>query len=406
MDILCITGWFPYPPDNGARSRLYHLLRELGSRHRLDLLSFTRSREEKPDLRALGVPCQLLGTVPFQVFHSSGLRALLGFLSPRPRSLRSTYSAAMDALVHRALNQRRYDLVLASEIGPGIYTGRYVRDVRSVPRVMEDLELSMIWAKVEAQSAALAQWRHRLTWWKQRRYIADLLRQMDGCTVASRQERQMVLDVVPGYHPLEVVPNGVDLAYYRGDFGPVEPDALVFPGALTYEANFDAMHFFLSEIFPRVQAARPGAVLRITGRTDGVDLHRLPLGDGVILTGYLNDVRPTVARSAVCVVPLRVGGGTRLKILEAMALGTPVVSTTKGAEGLETTPGEDILIADTPPAFADAVLRLLSDGSLRARLSANGRRLVADRYGWDRIGRRLERFLHEVVRGYRMGVAG
>lgn len=403
MDILCITGWFPYPPDNGARSRLYHLLRELGSRHRLDLLSFVRLGEEKPDARAFGGPCRLLGVVPFQMSRPSSLRALLGFLSPRPRSLLSTYSATMDALVHRALERRHYDLVLASEIGPGIYTSRYVRDVRSVPRVMEDLELSMIWAEVQAQPTALGRWRHRLTWWKQRRYIRDLLRRMDGCTVVSQRERQMVLDVIPDYCPLGVVPNGVELARYRGDFGSVEPDTLIFPGALTYKANFDAMRFFLSKVFPRIRAARPGVVLRITGRTEGVDLHRLLLDDGVVLTGYLNDVRPAVARSTVCVVPLRVGGGTRLKILEAMALGTPVVSTTKGAEGLEATPGEGILIADTPPAFADAVLRLLDDGSLRARLSANGLRLVAERYGWDRIGRRLEQFLRGVVRTHRTG---
>jgi len=405
MNILCITAWFPYPPDNGARSRLYHLLRELGGRHCLDLLSFVRLGEEKPDARALGVPCRLLGAVPFRMSSPLRLRALLGLLSPHPRSLLNTYSAAMDALVHQALERRRYDVVLASEIGPGIYTSRYVRDVRSVPRVVEDLELSMIWAKVEAQSTALGRWRHRLTWWKHRRYIADLLRRMDGCTVASRQERRMVLGVVPGYRPLEVVPNGVDMARYRGDFGPVEPDTLVFPGALTYEANFDAMRFFLADIFPRIRAARPGVVLRITGRTEGVDLHRLPLGDGVILTGYLKDVRPTVARSAVCVVPLRVGGGTRLKILEAMALGTPVVSTAKGAEGLEARPGDDILIADEPPAFADAVLRLLDDEALRARLSANGRRLVAEQYGWDRIGQWLDQFLCEVVRAHQAGGA-
>jgi glycosyltransferase involved in cell wall biosynthesis len=134
---------------------------------------------------------------------------------------------------------------------------------------------------------------------------------------------------------------------------------------------------------------------------DGVPVDRLPANDGLVLTGYLDDVRPTVARSWACVVPLRVGGGTRLKVLEAMALGTPVVSTSKGAEGLEVTSGEDILIADEPADFADATLRLLDDPALRAELAANGRRLVRGRYGWDQIGEELNRFLHQVVREYR-----
>jgi glycosyltransferase involved in cell wall biosynthesis len=195
-----------------------------------------------------------------------------------------------------------------------------------------------------------------------------------------------------------VVPNGIDLDFYAGNFGTPESGSLIFPGALTYQANFDAMDFFLRQVFPSVKAKCPGVTLRITGRTDGVSVDRLPLSEGVTLTGYLDDVRPCVARSWACVVPLHVGGGTRLKILEAMALGTPVVSTSKGAEGLEVTHGEDILIADTPTEFADALLRLLDDRALRARLATNGRKLVESQYGWEGIGEKLDQLLREVVK--------
>ena len=123
----------------------------------------------------------------------------------------------------------------------------------------------------------------------------------------------------------------------------------------------------------------------------------MPLGNGAELTGYLNDIRPAVAQSWACVVPLRVGGGTRLKILEAMALGTPVVSTSKGAEGLAVTHGENILIADDPGDFAQAVVCLLGDESLRAKLSANGRRLVEERYSWKTCAHRLEQLLYQVI---------
>ncbi|MFW6116436.1 MAG: glycosyltransferase family 4 protein, partial [bacterium] len=205
---------------------------------------------------------------------------------------------------------------------------------------------------------------------------------------------------------LVLVPNGVDLETNSGDFGAPEPDTLIYPGALTYSANFDAMEFFLQDVFPLVKSQRPNAKLRITGRYDGAPTERLPLGDGVELTGYLDDIRPTVGQTWACVVPLRTGGGTRLKILEAMALGTPVVSTAKGAEGLRVSPGEDILIANEPAEFAAHVLRLLDDEALREKLVANGRNLVEARYRWDRIGERLERFLRRVVEKNRSGDPG
>jgi glycosyltransferase involved in cell wall biosynthesis len=189
----------------------------------------------------------------------------------------------------------------------------------------------------------------------------------------------------------------VDLPLYDGDFGSIEPESLVFPGALTYKANLWAVEFFLAQVFPAVKAQRPGVKLYITGRTDGVPVDDLPLQDGVIFTGYLDDVRPRVACSPVCVVPMTVGGGTRLKILEAMALGTPVVSTSKGAEGLDVVHGQDILIADDAGDFARAVLSLLQDRDLRTKLAINGRRLVEERHSWQIGARQLEQLLYRVT---------
>ena len=243
------------------------------------------------------------------------------------------------------------------------------------------------------RSRTLARLRYGLTWWKARRFTTRVLNQFDGCTVVSEQERVHLQEVVPGSPPIIVIPNGVDLEQHRGDFGTPQPDTLVFSGALTYYANLDGMRFFLDQVFPLVAQQRPNVILRITGRTDGVPIEQLPLNRNTLLTGYLDDIRPTVARSWLSVVPLHVGGGTRLKILEAMALGTPVVSTSKGAEGLRVTPGENILIADQPADYATAILRLLEDPALRTRLAAGGRKLVRDTYDWDQIGQQLSSFL-------------
>jgi len=225
----------------------------------------------------------------------------------------------------------------------------------------------------------------------------QLEHELAGCTVASDLERAKVLQIVPGYERLAVVPNAVSFEQYQSDFGVPLPDSVTFTGALSYFANFDAMVFFLTAVWPIVRARRPGARLFITGRTDGVPLNRLPLDESVTLTGYLADIRPQIARSRVCVAPLRQGGGTRLKILEALALGTPVVATSKGAEGLAVTPGEDILLADEPAEFASAVIRLLDDETLHAWLATNGRRLVEKCYSWEESAQALERLLYQVT---------
>ena len=146
------------------------------------------------------------------------------------------------------------------------------------------------------------------------------------------------------------------------------------------------MQYFLADIYPLIKHEIPDVTLSITGSTKGVDLNGLRLDASVHLTGYVEDIRFPVAQSAVCVVPLRQGGGTRLKILEAMALGTPVVSTSKGAEGLDVVDGEHLMIGDTPEAFADAVMRVMRDSNLRERLRCNARILVEHRYDWESIG--------------------
>jgi glycosyltransferase involved in cell wall biosynthesis len=307
----------------------------------------------------------------------------------------------MAALIQRFLQAQPFDLIIASEIGPGTGTSFYITGTEGIPCVLEDMELSMIRSKIQAQHSRVGRWRYQLTWWKLQSYISRLLQRMAACTVASADERKLVRQLAPDGLPLAVIPNGLDLKSYAGDFGAPEPDSLIFSGALTYGPNWEAMQFFLTKIFPLVKVQRPGVTLRVTGRTDRVSQERLPQRSGVIFTGYLDDIRPSIAQSWVSIVPLLQGGGSRIKILEAMALGTPVVSTSQGAEGLEVTHNEDIFIADEPIEFANGVLRLLGDPALRARLASNGRRLVRERYDWEQIGKTLDQFLHRVVRQYK-----
>jgi len=171
-----------------------------------------------------------------------------------------------------------------------------------------------------------------------------------------------------------------------------EPGTLIFTGSFRYFANHDAMVWFLGQVYPRIQAQAPDVHLTITG--DHANLP-LPCTEGVTLTGFVEDVRPLIATAWISVVPLRLGGGTRLKILEAMALGTPVIATSKGAEGLEAQQEEHLLIADTPEAFVEAVVRVLKEPELRRRLTDNAYQLVRDKYDWAVV---MPRFLNLVER--------
>jgi len=197
---------------------------------------------------------------------------------------------------------------------------------------------------------------------------------------------------VPNYQSIEVIPNCINVADYNDVHEVAQVNTMIFTGSFRYFANHDAMTWFLREIYPRIQARVPDIHLTVTG--DHANLP-LPPAENVTLTGFVDDVRPLVASSWASLAPLRLGGGTRLKILEAMALRTPVVTTSKGAEGLDVQRDEHLLIADTPEAFAEAVIRLLKKPGLRKQLTGNAYQLVREKYDWAVV---MPRFLNLIER--------
>jgi polysaccharide biosynthesis protein PslH len=382
MAILFLSRWFPYPPDNGSKIRIINLIKYLSSRHEVHLISFSSDTVSEQRLAAMRRYCRRVETVPYRPFQPQGPKALAGYLSRWPRSALDTYSRDLQRMVERAEQESSIELVIASQID----MVRYPLVLPKVPRLLEELELTPVYEQFAGQRRLPGRLRAQMTWCKLSGYVAELLPAFEACTVVSQKERERVLAVLPNYQPIMVVPNGIDVSGHSSDFGSPVADTLVYAGALTYQPNFAAVDFFMREILPMILAKRPKVRLFITGTLDGVPRGRLPHTDNVVFTGYLEDVRPTVARSWVSIAPLRSGGGTRLKILESLVLGTPVVATSKGAEGLDLTRGDDILIADSPTDFAAAVLRILQDAELRNVLSQHGRQAVEAKYDWRTIG--------------------
>jgi polysaccharide biosynthesis protein PslH len=310
----------------------------------------------------------------------------MGYFSSKPRSIIDTYQPEFLEAVVSAHARNHYDVVIASEID----MAPYALAVQGAVRILEELEVTSLYNAYRSQTHPISRLRGALTWYKMARYTARLVPSFDGCTVVSNLELAAIQKLTPEFKNIRIIPNGVDFAHYDGYPSVIrEANSLIYSGALTYQANFDAVAYFLSDIFPKIQAIIPDVKFYITGKTDGVSLEKLPRHEGVVFTGYVKDIRSVLARCCVNVVPLRMGGGTRLKILETLAIGTPVVSTTKGAEGLNLTEGQDLLLADTPDEFAQAVVRLLGDQAYRERLSDSGKSAVKGQYDWRFIAENL-----------------
>jgi glycosyltransferase involved in cell wall biosynthesis len=212
--------------------------------------------------------------------------------------------------------------------------------------------------------------------------------------VVSAQEKKLLQSAVPEAHKVLVIPNCMQLQDYAGVTAVPDPDSLIYTGSFRYDVNYEAMEWFVREVFPLILLDYPQAALTITGDPAGKPL---PAAKNVTQTGVVADVRPLVAAARVALAPLQTGGGTRLKILEAMALRTPVVSTSKGAEGLDAQPGEQLLVADRPRDFADAVLRLLQDDDLHRRIAEGGFTLVSQKFNWDAVLPEFLRLVEDTV---------
>lgn len=393
MRILILSTWWPEPDDNGSRLRAMAILRGLAARHELHLLAFSQGPATEVQATEISQLCRT-----WQAFERPDrpltLSDRLGSLtSPKPASVRVRWSNTFAEAVVRAAVRWKPDVVLAMQIDVATYACL----VRHVPLVLEELELASILEDYRRQSG-LRRLRSLLTATQHRRFVSTLLPAFAAVTTVSEQEAKLIRQITGPRTPrLAVIPNGVDSAACATFGYRPEADTLIYPGALSYSANFDAVDYFLRQIWPLIRARHPQARFRITGRVTDEQRAALPIAPGVEFTGYVNDIRDVIARHAVEVVPIREGGGTRLKILEALALGVPVVSTSKGAEGLELADGKHLLLADTPMDFARATSRLLTDPPLARRLGEAGRQVVAARYDWRVIIPRLNDLLEEVA---------
>lgn len=386
MKVLHMLPYLPVPKDFGGALRIYHLLRHFHDHHETTVIAYGHkgNREHFLDeFPALTSHSRILersagpGTL-----RNSQLRSLL---SPNTHWYRMTWTPQMQQAIDEVTRHVEFDLIQIEF--PMLGQFRYPR---TPLRILDahNVEYENLARMSKVGHSPLRRWYYAREVEKLRTEELDIARRQDAVLVTSTVDRDSFARDLPGT-PSVVIPNGVDLQYFSPSKIRSFRPALVFTGMMGYQPNIDAMYFYLQQIHPRIRASRPDATLSIVGKNPPKSLVDMQI-DGVTVTGFVEDVRPYVHQAMVYIVPLRMGGGTRLKILEAMALQRPIVTTSIGCEGIDITDGEHALIRDDPREFADAVLELLQNQGLRKRLASAAFELVREQYDWTLITARME----------------
>jgi sugar transferase (PEP-CTERM/EpsH1 system associated) len=400
VKLLVLTPQYPFPPHQGTTIRNYHLLRHLCARHEVYLATFDahpgdQSCTEDDPLPSL---CAGISRVAAPPKRSLLKRALATVASPLPDMAMRLASPAMAEQIDRLSSAHEFEVVQIEgiEMAPfGLKLARR-RYGRQPLTVFDDHNAEYVLQKTayEADRSNPGRWTGALyswfQWQKLRRYEALCCRTFDRVIAVSDTDARALQALCPGL-AVTVLPNGVDTDAFRPVPLPERPSpVLVYTGKMDFRPNVDAMLWFCQRVLPRIAARFPNVRLTIVGQRPHPRLRPLGQDPRVEITGYVPDVRPFIARATVFVVPLRMGGGTRLKVLEAMAMGKAIVSTHLGCEGLAVTSGREVLLADEPLTFAEQVVRLLGDPAWARELGAHARSFAERHFAWDQLTPRLE----------------
>jgi glycosyltransferase involved in cell wall biosynthesis len=406
MKVLWLSHMLPYPPVSGALSRAHHLLAGAAARHEVTLVSFTQRQLLKTraaveeSRRALEEICArvLVHEIPAERSRAAFLACVArAGISASPYLARRFAAEPYRRDVARLAALEAFDLVHVDTIG----LAPYLADAPGIPVALDhhNIESHLIARRAAVERHPL----RRAYLAREAAKIARLERRYAPRAVnlvCSAIDAARLAEVAPDAQAV-VCPNATDPDYFRPGGVPPEPGRLVFVGGLTWSPNASGVRWFVREVWPQLAAARPDVSLTVIGADPPEDLRRAAaLDPRLVLAGQVPDIRPHLDRAAVFICPILDGGGTRLKVLDALAMARPVVSTTIGCEGIDLEPEREVLLGDTPETFGRQVLRALGDPALCARLGAAGRALVLARYSWPQVvTRMLEAYAAEAAVG-------
>ncbi len=388
--------------------RVFNIIRNLARNHEITLVSLIAESElvHVPVLEPFCKRIELISKPRLQgwqrlrsLFTEKGklrnqVRRLARVARGIPVDLAGKYLEEYQEKVDSLLRDNAYDIIQLETLFMEPYVNRGMLQGTGTKTILVEIDIASVrvyreYARARGPRRLLKGLQYRML----RRYEEDAWQRVDRVVAVSETDRKRILDCDPSL-PVWVVPNPVDTEFYRPPAGRDTGKDMLFLGGLDFEANHDGLLFFLQEIFPLLLEMAPEARLTVVGRCSTSQREAIEGHARVKIVGYAEDIRPFLNKADVFIVPLRIGGGTRVKILTSMAAGVPVVSTTLGCEGIEVTPEEEILLADRPEDFARQVLRLFEDGRLHETLRSSGRSLVERAYAWEALD--LEPVLHGI----------
>jgi polysaccharide biosynthesis protein PslH len=397
MRILWVKMGGLWPSTTGGRVRSLRTISELARRHEVTVITTHGPGDDPEGLTARLADCRVV-SIPYL----PPKRGSAAFPAAVARSWFSRYPVDLCKWqvpeVRRQVEELIQDGAVDLCVTDFLFAAVNVPTGGHVPTVLFEHNVEyIIWQRLCAlETNPVKRALFEIEWRKLRASEAAACRRADLTIAVSEDDRERLEEIAPGIRAASI-PTGVDTTYFSPNGFHEVPSRLVFSGSMDWHPNEDAVLHFVDAILPRIRAEVPDVSFTVVGRNPTARVRALAEQPGIFITGTVDDVRPSIAQGSVYVVPLRAGGGTRLKIFEALAMAKPVVSTTVGAEGLGLQPGRDYIAADDPGAFADGVVSLLRDPARRLALGDAGRTLVDTCYSWPTVARRFEELCEEVV---------
>lgn len=395
MKILFVTLLLPHPhADHASSFTVFKMIRDLSKRHEISLVSFVRSEEEREYTEYLKPYCERMETVllPQDVFTKYRVRAkLFGMV---PLAVSNSCSRKMKDAIHSLVDRDTFDIVQI-EYAP---MGQYISEIKDVPAVINVHDLISIAAKKIAENLGFS--RKKLEWLADslisRRYEARLYRRFSKVIAISESVKRQLLECNPSLS-ISVVSPGVDIPDIRKSHSPGMGRRLIFMGAMWRYENIKAVLSFYHSAFARIRSEIPDVTLCIAGGSPAEEIKELEADPAVTITGFVDDLLPYYLKSDISIAPMLIGGGVQCKILDAMAAGLPVITTSQGNEGICAAHAKEIFVADTPETFAESTIELIRNSELRKKISRNAISFVRKNFGWEQTIEHLEAVYSECL---------
>jgi glycosyltransferase involved in cell wall biosynthesis len=391
MKTLIIAPFSPYPLVFGGAIRLYHLIKMFATISDVTVLAYNTWKDDGSSVQHLETICEkaiLVDGAPLETQKKWQLqvRGTLGF---KTFQYYSFYTKHFQQEIDAQLRQNKFDYIVAEQSQMGYFNCRQPGALHILD--LQNIEYELLERRAQVQSNAFKRAALSLEAVKYKRQELDICRQFDVVFTPSERERDVLRKILP--QQVECLPNSIDPDFFSLRNHEPTANEITFIGTTHVDANRDGLCYFMEHIFPLVKQRVPDVHFSIVGGKPPAEIREFGLRPDVEVTGFVDDVRPYMDRAKVLVVPLRSGGGTRLKILEGLSFGVPTVSTSIGAEGIDVRDGEHLLLGDTPEAFAQSIVRALQETKLQRHLKAKGRQLVEQHYSWQAVGKTLSTYL-------------